>query len=110
VEKSRVTLTGTPAKIVASIAFKPAAVPGILMKKFGRAARAWSRAASAAVVAASSARRGETSSETKPSTPSVRSYVGRKRSAARRKSSRARSKKISSVFAPPADSRRICSS
>ena len=65
-------ITGTPAKIVASIALRPAVVPGILMKKFGRPARACNRAASLVVVAASLARSGETSSETNPSTPFVR--------------------------------------
>jgi hypothetical protein len=33
-ENSSVTLIGIPAKIDSSIAFRPASVPGILMKKF----------------------------------------------------------------------------
>ena len=37
VENSSVTLTGIPAKIVSSIALRPASVPGILMKKFSSA-------------------------------------------------------------------------
>ena len=44
-ENSSVTLIGTPAKIDSSIAGTPAGVPGILMKRFGRAAAACSRAA-----------------------------------------------------------------
>ena len=36
-EKSSVTLIGTPAKIDSSIAGMPSGVPGILMKRFGRA-------------------------------------------------------------------------
>jgi hypothetical protein len=65
-------LTGIPAKIVSSIAFCPASVPGILMKRFSRSALAWSAAACSIVASASSAISGETSNEQKPSTPSVR--------------------------------------
>ena len=37
-ENSRVTLTGTPAKIASSMAGSPSWVPGILMNRLGRAA------------------------------------------------------------------------
>jgi len=43
---------------------------------------------------------GETSSDTDPSTPAVRSWIGRERSAARVRSSRASSKKSSSPRRP----------
>ncbi len=79
-----VTLTGTPAWIVSSMAARPAGVPGILMKRFGRPAFSHSLRASLIVVPASFASRGETSSETQPSTPWVRSKIGRKASAASR--------------------------
>ena len=52
-EKSSVTLTGTPAKIASSIAGMPCAVPGILMKRFGRAARPCRSFAAATVLSAS---------------------------------------------------------
>ena len=91
-ENSRVTLTGTPAKIASSMAGRPSLVPGILMRKLGRPARAWSALAAARVPAVSRASRGETSRDTQPSTPSVRSWIGRKRSAACRRSSIASSK------------------
>src|SRR5438876_6841967 len=48
--------------------------------------------ASASVVAVLCASTGETSKDTQPSTPLVRSYIGRNKSAARVMSSRARSK------------------
>ena len=38
-EKSNVMLIGIPEKIVSSTAFKPAGVPGILMKTLGRSTR-----------------------------------------------------------------------
>ena len=40
-ENSKVTLIGTPAKIASSMAGRPSLVPGILMKRLGRPARAW---------------------------------------------------------------------
>ena len=46
-------MTGTPAKIASSIAGTPSLVPGILMKRFGRAARAESSFAAATVLAVS---------------------------------------------------------
>ena len=82
-ENSSVTLIGTPAKIASSIAGSPSFVPGILMKRLRRPARAWSSRAAASVVFVSYARSGETSSDTQPSTPAVRSKTGRNRSAAR---------------------------
>ena len=53
VEKRSVTFTGVPAKIVSSIAGSPSAVPGILIRRLGRAARPARCAAWAAVAAAS---------------------------------------------------------
>jgi hypothetical protein len=52
-EKRSVTFTGTPAKMVSSIARSPSVVPGILMKRLGRMPRPWSLAASSAVAVAS---------------------------------------------------------
>ena len=72
-EKSSVTLIGTPAKIDSSMAGRPSLVPGILMKRLGRSARAWSSLAAATVRDVSWASSGETSSDTQPSTPRVRS-------------------------------------
>ena len=72
-ENKSVTLIGTPAKIASSIAGRPSFVPGILINRFGRAARACSSFAAARVLAVSWASSGETSSDTQPSTPLVRS-------------------------------------
>ena len=55
------------------MAGKPSLVPGILMKRLGRAARAASSLAAAMVLAVSCASNGDTSSDTHPSTPFVRS-------------------------------------
>jgi len=55
---------GTPAKIDSSIAGSPSGVPGILMKRFGRAARAQSAFASAIDVFVSNAIVGYSSSDT----------------------------------------------
>ena len=74
-ENKSVTLMGTPAKMASSIAGKPSFVPGILMKTFGCAARAYKSLAAAKVLAVSYASNGETSRETQPSTPSVRSWT-----------------------------------
>ena len=52
-ENSSVTLIGMPAKIASSMAGSPSGVPGILMKRFGRAARACSSFAAASVLAVS---------------------------------------------------------
>ena len=52
-ENSSVTLIGTPAKMASSMAGKPSRVPGILMNRFGRAARACSSLAAASVLAVS---------------------------------------------------------
>ncbi len=49
-ENNKVTLIGTPAKIASSMAGTPSLVPGILMKRLGRAARACRSFASASVV------------------------------------------------------------
>jgi hypothetical protein len=70
------------------------------MKRLGRAARAWRALAAARVSAVLRASRGETSSDTQPSTPFVRSWIGRKRSAACRRSSIANSKKSASPDLP----------
>ena len=70
-QENDVTLIGTPAKIASSIAGIPSLVPGILMKRLGRPARAWSSLAAARVSAVSCAKSGETSSDTQPSTPLV---------------------------------------
>ena len=94
------TFTGTPAKMASSMAGMPSGVPGILMNRLGRPARACSSLATASVVLVSRASSGDTSSDTKPSTPSVRSYTGRKRSAARVMSSSASSKKSASPDLP----------
>ncbi len=91
---------GTPAKIASSIAGSPCSVPGILMKRFGRPARACRSFACASVVLVSYASSGETSSETQPSTPQVRWWIGRKRSAASVRSSSASSKKSLSPDLP----------
>src|SRR5438067_7590751 len=72
-----------PAKTASSIAGRPSTVPGILMKTFGRPARACRSLTSASVVFVSCTSSGETSSDTYPSTPQVRSKVARNRSAAR---------------------------
>ncbi len=64
-------MTGTPAKIVSSIAGRPSLVPGILMKRLARSAWRWSSLAAATVPAVSFASKGETSNDTQPSTPSV---------------------------------------
>ena len=55
------------------MAGKPSLVPGILMNRLGRPARAESSLAAAMVLAVSCASSGDTSSETQPSTPFVRS-------------------------------------
>jgi hypothetical protein len=68
-----VTLIGTRAKIASPIAGRPSLVPGILINKFGRAARVWRSLAAASVLAMSCASNGETYKDTQPSTPSVRS-------------------------------------
>ena len=99
-ENSRVTLIGTPAKIASSMAGSPSLVPGILMNRFGRPARACSSLAAARVLAVSWASSGDTSSDTQPSTPSVRSQIGRNRSAARVRSSSASSKNSASPDLP----------
>jgi hypothetical protein len=52
-ENSKVTFTGTPAKIVSSMAGSPSCVPGILMNTLGRPARACSSLATEIVVCAS---------------------------------------------------------
>ncbi len=52
-ENRSVTLTGTPAKIASSMAGRPSLVPGILMKRFGRPARACSSLAAASVLVVS---------------------------------------------------------
>jgi hypothetical protein len=109
-EKRSVTLTGTPAKIASSMAGTPSFVPGILMKRFGRPARANSSLAAASVLAVSWARSGDTSSDTQPSTPAVRSLIGRNRSAARVRSSSASSKKRSSPRRPFASPSRMAAS
>ena len=64
-------MTGTPAKIASSMAGSPSLVPGILMKRLGRPARACKSLAAASVLAVSWARRGDTSNDTHPSTPFV---------------------------------------
>src|SRR6266404_1954477 len=99
-EKRSVTLTGMPAKIASSMAGSPSFVPGILMRRLGRKARACRDLAAAMVLWVSYARSGETSSETQPSTPRVRSQVERNRSAARVTSSSASSKNSSSPDLP----------
>src|SRR5215831_19009649 len=75
-------------------------VPGILMNTFGRAARRNNSFVDVTVVEVLCASKGETSIDTQPSTPSVRSYVGRNKSAACVMSSSAKSKKIASVSFP----------
>ncbi len=67
------TLIGIPAKIASSIAGKPSLVPGILMNKLSRPARAYRSLAADNVLAVSYASNGDTSSDTHPSTLSVRS-------------------------------------
>ena len=52
-ENNSVTFTGIPAKVASSIAGTPSRVPGILMKRLGRAARACRSFAAASVVAVS---------------------------------------------------------
>jgi hypothetical protein len=52
-ENRRVTLTGTPAKIASSMAGSPSRVPGILMKRLGRPARACKSLAAARVLVVS---------------------------------------------------------
>ena len=69
-EKRSVTLIGMPAKIASSMAGSPSLVPGILMRRFGRPARACRALAAARVLAVSWASSGDTSSDTQPSTPS----------------------------------------
>ena len=109
-ENSKVTLTGTPAKIASSMAGRPSLVPGILMKRLGRSARAWRALAAARVPAVLRASKGETSKDTQPSTPSVRSWIGRKRSAACCRSSIANSKKRASPDLPSFSFRLMASS
>ena len=106
-ENKSVTLMGTPAKIASSMAGRPSGVPGILMKRLGRPARACRSLASASVVLVSCASNGETSSDTQPSTPLVRSWMGRNRSAALVMSSMASSKNKSSPDFPCASFSRI---
>ena len=66
-EKSSVTLTLIPAAIVSSIAGTPSAVPGILMKMFGRPMRPKKSGAAAIEAAVSFAIPGGSSNETNPS-------------------------------------------
>ena len=80
------------------------------MKRLRRPARACSSLATASVVFVSYARSGETSSDTKPSTPQVRSWTGRKRSAAWVMSSSASSKKSASPDLPACSFWRIAAS
>ena len=96
------TLTGTPAKIAASIAGNPSAVPGILMKRLGLPPRRCRSRAAASVLLVSCASSGETSSDTQPSTPSVRAKTGWNSSAARVRSASASSKNSSSADSPAA--------
>ena len=65
------TLIGMPAKIASSMAGRPSFVPGILMNRLGRPARACRLLAAASVLAVSWAKRGDTSNDTHPSTPSA---------------------------------------
>jgi hypothetical protein len=80
------------------------------MNTFGRAACACSLAAISVVLRVSSTRSGETSSEAQPSTPPVRSWIGRNRSAAWARSSTARAKNSSSPDLPARASSAICAS
>src|SRR5256886_8130695 len=82
--------------MASSMAGSPSLVPGILMRRFGRPARACRVLAAASVLAVSWASSGDTSNDTQPSTPRVRSQIGRNRSAARVRSSSASSKNNSS--------------
>ena len=109
-EKSSVTLIGMPAKIASSMAGSPSGVPGILMRRFGRPARACRALAAARVLPVSCASSGDTSSDTQPSTPRVRSQIGRNRSAARVRSSSASSKNRSSPDLPSPTFFRIAAS
>jgi hypothetical protein len=68
-ENSRVTFTGTPAKMASSMAGTPAGVPGIFTYKFGRSACLWMLRAASMVDLVSSAKSGDTSIDTQPSTP-----------------------------------------
>ena len=70
-ENRSVTFTGIPAKMASSMAGRPSFVPGILMNRFGRPARACKSFASRSVLAVSWASIGDTSSDTQPSTPLV---------------------------------------
>src|SRR5882672_3627877 len=62
-ENNSVTLTGMPTKIASSVAGSPSLVPGILIRRLGRCARACRSLASATVDSVSCAS-GETSSDT----------------------------------------------
>src|SRR4029453_2014882 len=79
---------------------QPLPSAGKLDEKVRGAGRACRALAAASVLAVSCASRGETSSDTQPSTPAVRSQIGRNRSAARVRSSSASSKKSSSPALP----------
>ena len=81
-----VTLTEIPEPMTSVIAGRPALVAGILMSAFGRSTVFHSSLACAIVAAVSCASSGETSIDTRPSTPPVASYTGRKTSAASRTS------------------------
>src|SRR5213595_2976284 len=61
-----------PAKTASSMAGSPSLVPGILMRRFGRPARACRVLAAPRVLAVSWASSGDTSSDTQPSPPCVR--------------------------------------
>src|SRR6516225_6341506 len=63
-ENKSVTLMGIPAKIASSMAGRPSLVPGILIRRLGRPARACRFLAAAKVLAVSNASNGDTSNET----------------------------------------------
>ena len=84
--KIRVTFTLIPAAIVAAMAGRPGSVAGILISTLSRSTCRRSSAACAMVASVSIASPGSTSMDTRPSTPSVSSYSGRKRSQASRTS------------------------
>ena len=80
------------------------------MNKFGRPARSNNSLTAETVRAVSWASSGETSSETQPSTPLVRSWVGRNKSAARVISSSASSRNSGSTVSPSRSFSRIAGS
>ncbi len=93
-------MRGIERRVAAGLPPEVGSVASVFIRRFGRPKRPYSVLAAASVRAVSWTSSGDTSSDTQPSTPRVRSQMGRNRSAARVRSSRASSKNRSSPDLP----------